>query len=94
MTSPWRDPERKGGWVPWRERLLPLIAMPGEWVDFPMSSRTVAKTTANNLRRGDRGALPGIWEFKACDGKVRARYLGPYPRRKRRQGIAKSLPVR
>jgi hypothetical protein len=77
MSSPWRDPERKGGWVPWRERLLPLIAMPGEWVDFPMTTVNVANKTAYHLRRGLIPVPPGHWEFRGKRNRVQAKFLGP-----------------
>lgn len=74
---PFRDPERPGGWVSWRERLLPLLAIPGEPVEFVLGTGGAARTTASHLRRGYKPIPPGRWEFKVCGNRLKVRFLGP-----------------
>ena len=76
-TSPYRDPARPGGWVPWAQRLAPVMDNPGVWVDFPTSTVTMATSTAYKLRKG-LIPVPGEakrWRFRASLGRVQACYL-------------------
>jgi hypothetical protein len=62
--------------VPWSERLLPLLAAPGQPVLFPMSTTNVANKTAYGLRNGLIPHPPGRWEFKGKGRGVQAKFLG------------------
>lgn len=75
MTSPYRDSTKPGGWTPWRERLLPLLAVPGEWVDFPMATVSTATSTVYKLREGLIPVPRGRWRFRARQRRVQACYL-------------------
>ena len=79
MPSPYRDATREGGWVPWLERLAPLVVPkpPMEWTDFVMGTRGSARTLACQLRQGMIPIPDGRWDFRVRVGTVRVMYLGP-----------------
>lgn len=68
--------------ITWRDRLEPIMESPNEWIrvyeyDLPATAYSVVSA----LRRGDKEAPTGNWQFRASKvrrrGVVYARYLGP-----------------
>ena len=78
MPSPYRDETREGGWIPWLERLAPLVVPkpPLEWVVFKMGSSGSARTTAYELRKKAIPVPRGRWKFRAQGSTVRVMFLG------------------
>ena len=76
MPSPYKDPTREGGWVPWLERLAPLVGRPLVAQDFTMGSSGSARTTVCLLRKGSISIPPGDWAFHRRGPLIRAVFLG------------------
>lgn len=82
----WENPpaSHRQGEMDWRERLLPLMARPGDWARVHEMNRHSAWTLVSQLRRGIKNRPEGRWEFLARTNQndkskayIYARYLGP-----------------